>query len=119
MPRKNGTKADAIRAAIAKLGGPDQAKNGAVVEAVGTQGFKSSAYEVSMYKTKLRRAAGSRGTGKGRRGRKPGRKPVQTTGTTPPTNSHSTVSLAEIQTVRAVVARLGAEEVKRLVELLS
>lgn len=119
MPRRNGAKADAIRAAIAQLGGPEQAKNADVVEAVGKQGFKSSSNEVSMYKTKLRRAPRAPGLGNGSRGRKPGRPPSEKTGMTQATNGRASVSLAEIQTMRAVIGRLGAAQMKQLIDVLA
>lgn len=119
MPRKNGTKADAIREAIRQLGGPNQAKNPEVVELVGKQGFKTSGNEVSMYKTKLRRSAGA-STANGASVRKPRRRPGRKPGRPAMArNGGGGLSVADIQTVRAVIARLGASQVKELVDALA
>jgi hypothetical protein len=109
MPKKRGSKADAIRAAIRHFGGPDQAKNSDVIKYVKAHSsMTTSSNEVSIYKSKMRKEtqatpAAAQTDLAGARNRT-----QATTGA---------IGLAELVTkAKELVAKLGKEEAKRVID---
>lgn len=107
------TKAEAVRQTLAKLG--NDVKPNDIVNHVKTAFGLDMSYDMaSTYKSAALKKAGGK-----RRGRKPGRKPAVDAAPTNGRRAGGSISLADIQAVKELADRLGADKVRQLAEVLA
>lgn len=105
------TKAEAVRQTLAKLGN-DVKPNDIVNHVKSAFGLEMSYDMASTYKSAALKKAGGK-----RRGRKPGRKPA--VAATNGRRAGGSISMADIQAVKDLADRLGADKVRQLAEVLA
>jgi hypothetical protein len=120
---KKVNKMQAVRDVISKHG-KDTMPTEIVKFVKDEHGVTMNADMASTYKSSALKQLGMGGARKGKPGRKPGRKPGQKPASaangakTSPKASGGAISLADIKAVKELAAKLGADKVRQLAEVL-
>lgn len=109
MAKRKSNKMDAVRKTLTELG--NDAKPRAIQEHLKSQGVTMSTNMISNYKTVIRKKTGKRGRPRGKR--------LVIRKTTVGRGSGGGISLADIQTVKKLTDRIGADKVKELATVLA